>query len=235
MRLGPKKLLIAVVAAVLITALIIWLNRLFPGPLTSNDGALNIVQSLLVLALVGGSVLLHGQIKLKNLAYNFLLWLPIVGVLLVGFSFRFEINEVFKRVMTELIPSQGRVIGEKLLIPMSQNGHFVVDGKVNGRDVQFLIDTGASDVVLSPQDATRIGIDIKTLNFNKIFNTANGQGAGASVLLPEIRVGPIVLNNVRASVNQKDMDTSLLGMSFLNRLSGYRVSKEKMILLPSAD
>jgi len=232
MRIGPKKLLIAIVVAVLITALILWLNQLFPGPLNSNDGALNVVQGLLVLALVGGSVLLHGQIKLTNIARNFLLWLPIVGVLLMGFSFRFEISEVFKRVTAELVPSQGRVIGDKLQIPMSQNGHFVVDGRVNGRVVRFLIDTGASDVVLSPRDAARIGIDIKRLNFNKIFNTANGQGAGASVLLPEISVGPILLSNVRASVNQKDMDMSLLGMSFLNRLSGYRVSKEKMVLLP---
>jgi len=226
------KLWFAVIAAVLFTVLLVFLYRTFPGAVRSSDDTLNVVQGVLVLVLVGGSALLHGTIKPGSMVRNFLLWVAIVVVLMVGYSYRFELAEMADRLRSGLVPSQGRVVNNRLEIPVSRNGHFVVDGWVNNKKVRFLVDTGASDIVLGPRDAERLGFDVTQLKFNKIFNTANGQGAGASVVLDEIVVGPIVLKNVRASVNRAEMDTSLLGMRFLSRLSRYQVSREVMVLEP---
>ena len=98
--------------------------------------------------------------------------------------------------------------------------------------IRFLVDTGASEVVLSPRDAERLGFDLKSLNFNRIYQTANGTVTGAPVRLEEIRIGPIVVSDVRASVNGAEMKRSLLGMSFLGRLGGYRVNGDVLTLSP---
>ena len=96
--------------------------------------------------------------------------------------------------------------------------------------IKFLIDTGASDVVLNPSDAVRLGFNLKQLSFDKIYNTANGIVRGAPVKLGRVKIGPIEITNVRASVNGADMVTSLLGMSFLSRIGGYEVVGDRLTL-----
>ena len=93
-----------------------------------------------------------------------------------------------------------------------------------------MVDAGASNVVLSPADARRLGFDLARLSFHQVFRTANGMVRGAPVTLAEIRIGPIELHNVRASVNGADLSQSLLGMSFLDRLAGYSVENGTLTL-----
>jgi len=106
----------------------------------------------------------------------------------------------------------------------------VVEALVDGEPVRFLVDTGASDVVLSPADARRIGFDPAQMSFTRTYNTANGLVQGAPVRLGAVEVGPIRIEDVRASVNGADMRRSLLGMSFLSRLGGYEVSEDALTL-----
>jgi aspartyl protease family protein len=110
------------------------------------------------------------------------------------------------------------------------DGHFVVTAEVNGAPVNFLIDTGASDIVLSPADAERIGYDPARLSFTQRYYTANGVGRGAPVRLDSIAVGSITFDRMPASVNEAPMGESLLGMSFLRELSSYEVRGDTMIL-----
>ena len=79
-------------------------------------------------------------------------------------------------------------------------------------------------------DARRLGYEPSTLAYTRIYQTANGTVRGAPVTIPEIAIGPIRLTNVEASVNEHETDGSLLGMSFLGRLSGWQVSGNTLIL-----
>jgi aspartyl protease family protein len=84
--------------------------------------------------------------------------------------------------------------------------------------------------MLTPADARRLGFDPATLAYTRVYHTASGMARGAPVTLPEIVIGTIRLTEVRASVSDRDADSSLLGMSFLGRLSGYEVSGDTLTL-----
>jgi aspartyl protease family protein len=106
----------------------------------------------------------------------------------------------------------------------------VVEAVVNGTPVTFLVDTGASDIVLRMADAERLGFQPATLRFTQRFATANGEVRGAPVMLREFRVGEFSLFDVPASVNEAPLRMSLLGMSFLRQLDGYGVENGRLVL-----
>jgi clan AA aspartic protease (TIGR02281 family) len=116
------------------------------------------------------------------------------------------------------------------VIEAGVGGHFLIDAVVNGAPVDFLVDTGASNIVLTLADAERLGLQPETLRFSQRFATANGEVRGAPVVLREIRVGQFSLFDVPASVNEAPLRVSLLGMSFLERLNGYEVNGRRLIL-----
>jgi aspartyl protease family protein len=161
-------------------------------------------------------------------------------VVFAGFSYRFELSQIKDRLMGELIPSSEiEVSGGAVSIRANQSGHYVVEAMVavgkhdgGGQPIRFLVDTGASDVVLSPRDAERLGFKLSDLEYTRAYRTANGMVNGAPVRLNRVSIGPLSLGEVRASVNGAPMKNSLLGMSFLSRLSGYEVSRERMVLHP---
>jgi aspartyl protease family protein len=96
--------------------------------------------------------------------------------------------------------------------------------------VRFILDTGASDVMLTPADARRLGFDPAALAYTRCYLTANDAVMGAPVVLTTLDIGPIHMNDVAASVLEKPGDMSLLGMSFLRRLKGYQVQGSNLIL-----
>lgn len=153
-----------------------------------------------------------------------LVWATVALVLVVAYSFRYELAALGQRVKGELLPSSGVESGPgRVAFRADRSGHFRITAEVEGTPIRFLVDTGASLVVLSPQDAARIGRDPAALVYGQTFRTANGIGRGAAIRLDEVRIGGIALRDVRASVNEAPMSDSLLGMSFLGRLSGYSV------------
>ena len=120
--------------------------------------------------------------------------------------------------------------GEEVIVPAGPLGHFLVDADVNGVQVRFLVDTGATSVTLTEADAERIGIPVRALDYTARFETANGQILAAPVTLRDMQIGGAGISNVTATVTQAPLNVSLLGMSFLNRLSGYEVSREGLVL-----
>lgn len=117
-------------------------------------------------------------------------------------------------------------------IARSRDGHFWIDAEVNGRQIRFLVDTGASDVVLTREDADRLGILLQPQDYSLIYRTASGTTRAAPVRLDYVSFGTLHLWNVEAAVNQSNMDVSLLGQSFLSRLSGFEVSGNILTLRP---
>lgn len=120
--------------------------------------------------------------------------------------------------------------GNSIQIPQSYNGHFFVAATVNGASIDFLIDSGATDIVLNEADARRAGVNLRTLRYTKPVLTANGRVMIAPVRLRELRIGQLRLHDISASINPAPMDVSLLGMSFLNSLRGWEVSNGRLQL-----
>jgi clan AA aspartic protease (TIGR02281 family) len=116
------------------------------------------------------------------------------------------------------------------VIQAGAGGHFVVEAVVNGAPVTFLVDTGASSVVLTMEDAERVGFRPESLRFTERFASANGEVRAAPVVLRELRVGQFSVFDMPASVNEAPLRVSLLGMSFLRRLHGYGVEDGRLIL-----
>jgi aspartyl protease family protein len=109
-------------------------------------------------------------------------------------------------------------------------GHFLVDGQINGGSVRFLVDTGATAVSLSSSDATRLGIDYRK-GQPGLMGTANGAAVAYKIRLDTVRVGDIVLNNVDAAVLEgNEMPFALLGMSFLNRMEMKRAGQTMVLI-----
>lgn len=147
------------------------------------------------------------------------------------YAYRFEFSDFKNRVMGEIKPSSIQINASgEMIINLAQDGHFYMDVEINESAMRFMIDTGASDIVISVAEARRIGIKTEKLNFNKSYQTANGISWGASVVLKTIKVGNMVFYDVPASVNSSEMGTSLLGMSFLRRFKKYEFYRDKLIL-----
>jgi aspartyl protease family protein len=108
--------------------------------------------------------------------------------------------------------------GDRVTLAADSRGHFVTTGVVNGTSLRFLVDTGATSIVLSSADARRIGVNYLA-GTRSFTQTANGTVQVYNVKLDTVRVGDITVNNVDASVIEGDkLPIALLGMSFLNRM-----------------
>ncbi|VTU27370.1 clan AA aspartic protease [Variovorax sp. PBS-H4] len=118
--------------------------------------------------------------------------------------------------------------GTRIVLPASSGGHFMTQGAINGRSVNFMLDTGATTVALSAADAQRIGLDFSKGRPVRM-NTANGTAQGYMVRLSSVRVGDVEVYDVEAIVSQQPMPYVLLGNSFISRFSMRRDS-DQMVL-----
>jgi len=116
-------------------------------------------------------------------------------------------------------------------LALSEDGHFRSNAMINGRSIPVMVDTGASTVALSFEDARQAGIRLSDLDFTIPVNTANGIVQAAPVVIRRISLGGISVEDVKGMVlPQGALSGSLLGMSFLSRLSGYEVRQNTLIL-----
>jgi aspartyl protease family protein len=229
-RRGPRWWLLVAIGLAF-AVLVFYLVRRFPDAVAARDSQVRVVYLVLLATMVGSAVLLGRGIGLKTALRNALSWIAIALVLILGYSFRHDIVAVKDRILGELLPHRAVETGPgTVAVRAASGGHFQIEVTVDGVAIRFLVDTGASDIVLSPADARRLGYDLSRLRFSRIYRTANGTVRGAPVTLGEVTVGPIRLTDVAASVNGAEMDRSLLGMSFLNRLSAYEVRGDVLTL-----
>jgi len=132
-----------------------------------------------------------------------------------------------------MAPSRLSSQGREYIINRASDGHFWVEAYVNGDEVRFMVDTGASFVVLSPDDAQSLGFGFWEEEFTLSVRTATGEFAMAPIMIDEIEIGDdIRIFNVRGVVLNQGAEVSLLGLSFLNKLSSYKFSGDELILTP---
>lgn len=120
--------------------------------------------------------------------------------------------------------------GHEMTIPAGAGGHFLVDATANGVAVRFLIDTGASGILLTQADAQKAGIHPASLTFTDRVQTANGDMLVARSNLRQIRIAGLRVDDMEVWVTRSPMPVSLLGMSFLRRLASYEAQKDGLVL-----
>ncbi|HWA90080.1 MAG TPA: TIGR02281 family clan AA aspartic protease [Rhizomicrobium sp.] len=213
-------------------ALAIWeLWRLFPGALSTTSDQVWLVRGCIILGMLASGIAYAPRIGMRQTVRNVAIWGGIVAVLVFGYVFYQRFEDAALDARSEFAPGYPVSTGDgRVVLSENSDGDFSAIGKVNGATVEFAIDTGASDIVLAPGDAERAGIDLASLHFNRVYETANGQGRGASATLDKLEIGPIVLRDVPVSVNATPMRTSLLGMSFLKRMKSFEMRGRKLTL-----
>ena len=189
-----------------------------------TDSLMNLLYVSLLLVAVGGWFLVQNRLSLGKLLQQALIWVFIfLGVLAaVG---------LWEDIKRTVAPRHAVVLdGETIKVPRSADGHYHLRVAVNDVPVEFVVDTGATSVVLTRKDAERVGLDPNDLAFIGRANTANGTVRTAPVRLATMSLGPITDRNVPASVNEGELFQSLLGMSYLQRWSRVSIEGEKLVL-----
>ena len=136
------------------------------------------------------------------------------------------------RASTAVLPATRPAAAPPAAIAMGRDGHYWAQARINGQSVRMLVDTGATVVSLTAADARRIGLDPDALTYGLKVATAAGEARAARITLPSVAVDGAVVRNVDALVLDRDTDASLLGMSYLRRLSGFEATPETLRLHP---
>ena len=120
--------------------------------------------------------------------------------------------------------------GDQIAVPRARDGHYYLTLQINGNPIRFVVDTGATEMVLTQADAARVGLDLDSLNYLGRANTANGEVRTAFVRLDQVALGGIVDQNVPAVVNEGEMEGSLLGMGYLQRWGRIEIAGGELVL-----
>lgn len=182
-------------------------------------------------AIIISALLSRGRGQFKRGAKMALGWLVIIAVVFGGVVYWPELKN--SKFYNSLVAGSAAVNEDgSMEFSRADDGHFHINALVNGVSVEFMVDTGAADIVLTREDAKRVGFYESELVFNKIFTTANGRTRAASVKLKNLEIGKYQSGEIYASVNEGELDVSLLGMSFLDRMRSFRVEGDWLILTP---
>jgi aspartyl protease family protein len=202
--------------------------------LPADRGDMDGIQALRLfgaLALVSSGLLRVRRIDLGATARTVVGWASIFLLAVTAYALRDDALGVALKVRSALLPGRAATESARtVVIGRGDAGAFYVVGQVNGAPVRFIVDTGATDIVLSPDDARRAGLDPAGLAYSRPSETANGVGFSAAAAAASLAVGPIRLTDVPVEINKAPMDASLLGQSFLSRLESYEVRGDRLYL-----
>lgn len=192
----------------------------------TNDWMLGSLYLLMAIMLVGGSLISRRE-KLAKLATIALAWVAIFGAGFILFTFRDDLGYVAQRLKAEAT-GEPVVEGREIRIPMAIDGHFWVQGTVNGLPVKFLIDSGATMTTIGRDTADAANVPVSTAR-NQTVRTGNGFLRVASGRAETLAIGPIERADVGLHVADHD-DLNVLGMNFLSSLSRWSVEGRWLIL-----
>lgn len=190
----------------------------------SDMDTARIIYLVLLLLAVGSWVFVQNRQSLGKTVQSLAIWAFIFLGVIAAYGLWGDIRQTVmpqQSVMTD----QGRVE-----VPLAPDGHYYLTLAVNGTPVNFLVDTGASQVVMSRKDAERAGIDTENLAYLGRAQTANGEVRTALTWVDEMSLGGITDKGVRVWVNSSDMEKSLLGMGYLRRWSRIEIQNRALVL-----
>ena len=183
-----------------------------------NDTWLRVVYLGVILASLAGWIVVEFRQRMGQALRMALAW----GLIFVGVMAGYGLWNDLQR-------QSGQQNGETIEVPRSADGHYYLTLTINGTDLPFMVDTGASGLVLSLPDAEHLGIDPQSLAFLGEASTANGVVRTAMVTLPLVELGDFRNQDFRAYVTEGEMEGSLLGMDYLGQFQ-IEVAGDRMIL-----
>ncbi len=190
----------------------------------------SLAYKIALLIFIGGAVLALFRNRIAEAFQAALFWVVVALMLAVGYTYRHDLRDIGDRMLSELMPGRAATRGSTVEIAR-RGGEFQVATQVNGARIAMVLDTGASAVVLTQEAAKAAGLPLEFLAYNVNVDTANGRTRAAAVMLDRVAVGSIVERAVPALIAQPgQLRTSLLGMSFLTRLSSWEVRGEKLVM-----
>jgi len=179
---------------------------------------------VILITVLGGWFLVHNRQSLGKLAQQAIAW----GLIFLGVI---AVYGLWGDIRQTVRPRQSVVSADNTVdVPRAPDGHYYMTLMVNDVPVDFLVDTGASQVVLTSADAVKVGLDPDDLAYTGRAMTANGEVRTAPVRLERVELGPISDENIRAWVNAGEMEQSLLGMSYLQRWSRIEITGQGLRL-----
>jgi aspartyl protease family protein len=143
-----------------------------------------------------------------------------------------EASDTTPSAAVATIASVAPASGGPASVSKGPDGHYWAEAQVNGHHVRFLVDTGATAVALTAQDAERLAINTRALDYSTPVRTANGESRAAHIKLASVSVAGARVEDVDALVIDKGLPTSLLGMTYLGRLSRFEATPTALILRP---
>ena len=200
-----------------------------PGATFKIPNVSSMMMDVGVIIFVTGMLLTAFRWRLSEAFEAAMLWLVIVTFILVGYTYRNEVQEVGERVLAQLIPGYVASRGRVVELSRSNTGEFPVSTRINGAHVAMILDTGASAVMLTQDAARAAGLPLEVLRYSVSLETANGRTHAAPVTIDRLAVGSIVERAVPALiVPNSRLKTNLLGMTFLNRLESWHVRGDRL-------
>ncbi len=185
-----------------------------------------LIYLLILLVAVGGWVLAETRANLGKSVRMLLVWGMIIFGLMAGYG-------LWEDVRRDVLPRQTVLSdGSAIEVPRGPGGHYFLTVNVQGTEVDFIVDTGATDVVLTMEDARAVGLNPENLPFLGSARTANGAVRTAFTTVDFMSLGPVRYDRVQVAVNGGEMEESLLGMSFLSRFDKIEISGDGLILTP---
>jgi aspartyl protease family protein len=181
---------------------------------------------LLFLAFIGGSYFISRKGQFGQSIQQMAIWCLIFFGFLSVYGLRNTIN-------AELFPE--KVVVEQngsYVFQRDEDGHFYATLKINDIPIKLVVDTGATGLVLTKEDAKLVGLPMDRLVYSQTAYTANGKVASAPVVLHDVRMGNTVHSRMRASVNGGALHSSLLGMEYISEFSEFRIVKDLLYLTP---
>ncbi len=219
-----------------IVVLIVQHGRTIGG--MENEDFAQLIAGLSILIILGGGLIATYFDKVGKTLKIIGVWSLVFLLLIAAYAYRYELIGATERVVGALLPDGAQTefddpesIGGAVRIKRERGGQFVANALVNGAKTRMIVDTGASAVVLRPEDAVRAGIDVRDLRYSVPVQTANGQTFAARVRINSITVGGIRIRDVDALITRPGMlHQSLLGMSFLSRLRSYEFTGDFLVM-----
>ncbi len=207
------------------------LFKAFPGQLHAPDDWGRMGYLVALIAAMSAGLFRAREINWGQKARHAAMWVAIVALAALAVAYRGEFEGVGQRLRTAFSGSYPVAAGaHEMVVPQDESGGFYVMAQINGQPVRFLIDTGASDTVLSPDDAHRLGLDTPGLTYSRLAETANGTGYGAPITVGRLTIGSIEMNQMPVVINKAPMTMSLLGMSFLTRLESFQIRDRRLYM-----
>lgn len=189
----------------------------------------SLLLKIAVVVFAGGLVLVLFRERLSQVLEAMLFWAVLGLLLVVGYTYRFELRDAGDRVIAELMPGHVAGHGRNVEVVRGHSGDFALAAHINGARVPMVLDTGASSVVLTQQAAKAAGLPIEVLDYTVDVDTANGRTHAAPITIDRLTVGGLTERAVPALVVQEgQLKNNLLGMSFLNRLQSWEVRGDRL-------